>query len=220
MIASWNTLHGKLDPDRILEPKRAPREDRGNGPPGADHRRYWNSIDGYRIFPHEASHLPWKVAVFFQAAPNRGPSFPLFRSGALSAQPRNSLRLSGGRQGCPGMRITLRRGRWFAGKCRLSRVESEVVLCALLNGIVTIEDLQEIHWPDPDDMPDIWLGNIRKRLCCLRKKLSPYTLAPTWAGAWRFAHMDDAAIGPAGYPSIYHGGVLGTGQARDQRAVP
>lgn len=58
-------------------------------------------------------------------------------------------------------------------KTRLTPFEVIVLWAVMARQHVTIDDLMEMLWPHPDDMPDWWRSVIGKIMCDLRAKLRP-----------------------------------------------
>ena len=87
--------------------------------------------------------------------------------------------------------LRLRAGSWYVGDQRLSMSEASILLCLAFNGAISRDDLMEIYWPHPDDMPEYWYRIIGKNLCRLRRKITPFTIYSPYQKIYYLRHWSD-----------------------------
>lgn len=54
-----------------------------------------------------------------------------------------------------------------------SGIQMRALFALMAQPLVTREQMMEVMWPDPDEMPDWCFSNIGAQLCKLRKNLRP-----------------------------------------------
>lgn len=71
-------------------------------------------------------------------------------------------------------KVYLRGGRWFVGDQRLTNNEATILFAAMAHRRVTINDLVEMIYPNPDAEPEWAAAGVRQFCLRLRRKLRPF----------------------------------------------